>query len=177
MKAPIHSLVDDLVGELASDPQGRGVARRVAEYARAHDDWRSFARFDPQTYTRNLVARNEHFEMLVLCWSPGQESPIHDHAGQHCFMGVLEGSIEELQFAFPHSAAGAPLRAGAARRFARGGVAYIHDRIALHRVRPAGGGSAVSLHVYARPIDVCKVFDEVTGAQLQRQLTYHTAVG
>lgn len=174
MSEPILALVRELVREFEQDPQGRNVARRVRAYALGSEDWRAHVRFDPQTYTRNLVTRNEHFEMLVLCWSPGQRSPIHDHAGQHCFMGVLEGEIEEIQYAFPAPGGGAPLRRGSVRSFTRGDVAYIHDRIALHRVQPAGGRPAVSLHVYARPIDVCRVFDEATGTELERQLTYHS---
>jgi len=25
---------------------------------------------------------------LILVWTPGKESPIHDHAGSHCIMKV-----------------------------------------------------------------------------------------
>ena len=57
----------------------------------------------------------------------------------------------------------------------RGEVAYIHAPIALHRVRPFGSEPAVALHLYARPIDVCQVFEELTGAVLSRQLIYHSA--
>ena len=34
-------------------------------------------------YWRHLVCRNEFVEMLVLCWRPGQRTPIHDHNGSH----------------------------------------------------------------------------------------------
>ncbi len=67
------------------------------------------------------------------------------------------------------------LRASGRRVFEPGEVAYIHDRIALHLVRPYGGQPAVSLHLYARPIDVCQVYDEETGAVLAKQLIYHSA--
>ncbi|MBK7645538.1 MAG: cysteine dioxygenase family protein [Planctomycetes bacterium] len=177
MSAPITKLAEQLLACFQADEQGRGAVRALESYARAHEDWRTFARFDPALYTRNLVARNEHFEMLVLCWSAGQESPIHDHAGQHCFMAVLEGRIEELQYEVPAGSDGGALRCTGARVYERGQVAYIHDRIALHRVRPHGGHPAVSLHLYARPIDVCRVFDEASGAVLSRQLIYHSATG
>jgi hypothetical protein len=90
-------------------------------------------------------------------------------------MAVLQGQIEEQQYAVPTESGTGPLRPSARRVFERGEVAYIHDRIALHRVRPHGGQPAVSLHLYARPIDVCQVFDEITGAVLSRQLIYHSA--
>lgn len=174
MKDPIVNLSDELVRCFERDPHGRDAARALGGYAGAHADWQRFLRFDPEIYTRNLVARNEHFEMLVLCWSAGQESPIHDHAGQNCFMAVLQGRIEELQYAVPTPGAQGRLRRTGQRVFEPGQVAYIHDRIALHKVRPAGGEAAVSLHLYARPIDTCQVYDEETGAVLSRQLIYHS---
>ncbi len=44
-------------------------------------EWRKYAHFDPsRNYTRNLVATDdETFTLLLLCWNPGRESPIHDH--------------------------------------------------------------------------------------------------
>ena len=174
MKAPIETLVDELVAGFQRDPQGRDAARLLTRYAGTHTDWQRFRRFDPELYTRILVARNEQFEMLVLCWSAGQESPIHDHAGQHCFMAVLQGRIEELQYARPQAGTRGRLRPTSQRILEPGGVAYIHDRIALHKVRPSGGEAAVSLHLYSKPIDVCQVYDEETGAELSRQLIYHS---
>ena len=138
MKPPIQDLAAELSACFRVDPAGRDAVRLLGAYVRAHADWKSHVRFDPEIYTRNLVARNEQFEMLVLCWSAGQESPIHDHAGQHCFMAVLQGRIEEQQYAMPAEPAAGPLKPSARRIFERGEVAYIHDRIALHRVRPHG---------------------------------------
>ena len=174
MKEPIETLVDELVTCFRADPQGKSAARSLARYSSTHSDWKRYQRFDPELYTRNLVARNEQFEMLVLCWSAGQESPIHDHAGQHCFMAVLQGRIEELQYARPAPGAVGRLQETAQRVLEPGGVAYIHDRIGLHKVRPCAGLPAVSLHLYAKPIDVCQVYDEETGAELSRQLIYHS---
>jgi len=44
-------------------------------------EWRKYALFDPmKNYTRNLIATdNETFTLLLLCWNPSKESPIHDH--------------------------------------------------------------------------------------------------
>ena len=170
----LESLAEDLLAEFERDARGRGAAKRLSDYAAAHSDWQTRARFDPAVYTRNLIRRNEQFELLVLCWSPGQVSPIHDHAGEHCWMAVLAGEIEEQHFHV--ECPGAALRAGRAKVFTAGQVAYIEDEIALHRVRPLGS-AAVSLNLYARPIDVCSVFEEATGAVLSKQLIYHSVGG
>jgi len=177
MTAPIHSLQLDLVREFERDPRGSQVARILSGYTASQDDWRRFAIFHPEMYTRNLVTRNEHFEMLVLCWSENQASPIHNHAGQNCWMAVLEGTIEETQYSPPAGNAPGPLTVRNTKLYVPGRVAFINDDIALHRVRPAAGGRGISLHLYSKPIDVCNVFDEATGRIVESTLVYHSVEG
>src|SRR5206468_2245417 len=43
------------------------------------DDLRPFRFFKTGTYARHRVFRNEFAELLILCWRPGQRTPIHDH--------------------------------------------------------------------------------------------------
>lgn len=175
---PIVDLADALLDEFRRDPRGRRAAALLSAYAESNDDWRRFAHFAPDVYTRNLVRRCDEFEMLILCWSAGQKSPIHDHASQRCWMAILDGTIEEVQFEFPAPArAAGPLRETTRRTYARGKVAYVDDDIGLHRVAPAAGGSGVSLHLYSRPIDVCRIYDECTGAVLERTMLYHSVDG
>jgi predicted metal-dependent enzyme (double-stranded beta helix superfamily) len=59
-----------------------------------------YAFFDPlKPYTRNLVATdNKTFTLLLLCWTPGKESPIHDHPCDGCWVQVLEGSAIESRY-------------------------------------------------------------------------------
>jgi cysteine dioxygenase len=175
--APIVQLTHDLAREFARDPSGVRAAGMLSGYAAVHDDWRRFALFDPEVYTRNLVARNEHFEMLVLCWSHGQQSPVHNHAGQNCWMAVLDGEMEETLFDLASDGRATKLVPGKVRTFHAGRVAFINDDIALHRVRPAPGSSGISLHLYSKPIDVCNVYDERSGQVLQKCLRYHSIEG
>mmetsp|Transcript_23131 Transcript_23131/g.49957 ORF Transcript_23131/g.49957 Transcript_23131/m.49957 type:complete len:237 (+) Transcript_23131:1574-2284(+) len=44
-------------------------------------EWKKYAMFESKkNYTRNLIATDdETFTLLLLCWNPGKESPIHDH--------------------------------------------------------------------------------------------------
>jgi cysteine dioxygenase len=172
----IRALVGDLERELARDARGRGVAGLLGRYAGEHADWRDYALFDAAHYTRNLVERNARYELMVVCWGLGQESPIHNHAGQSCWMAVHEGELEEQHYR--PRANGAPgLELGQRRVFRPGEIAYIDDEIALHRVRPLPGGTGVSLHLYACPIDACNVYDPVSGAVVRRALAYHSVRG
>jgi cysteine dioxygenase len=38
---------------------------------------------------------------LLLVWTPGKGSPIHDHANAHCVMKILKGQLTETIYAWP----------------------------------------------------------------------------
>lgn len=172
----LDQLVREVHDDLLADPRGPRVVERVSRYARAHVDWREFAFFDPTAYTRNLVYKDELFEMILLCWDVGQVTPIHNHQGQRCWMGVLDGQVEETLYAFPGPRSSPPT-AKNSKQHVRGEVAFITDEIALHRIAQVGPARAVSLHLYSRPIPQCSVYDPTTGAITERQLAYHSVRG
>lgn len=173
----IHALERELTTEFERDPRGPRVAQILQSYAEACADWREMALFERGQYTRNLVARTPWFELLLLCWDVGQSSPIHNHAGQNCWMGVLQGEMEELQFLPPGNGRSGALLPGPTKSLPIGKVAFINDEIALHLVRPRGNVTGCSLHCYAKPIETCNVYDEETGTVVSRRLSYHSIRG
>jgi cysteine dioxygenase len=174
MSAPIERLIEELSREFRRDARAPAAAEMLARYARGNEDWRPFSFFDAQRYTRHQIERNADFELLVLCWGVGQASPIHNHEGQACWMAVLEGEIDELQYR--HAAGSAPVL-GRQTRLARGEIAFIRDEIALHVVRSRPGTSGVSLHLYSKPYDACNVYCERTGAIARKSLAYDSIRG
>lgn len=50
-----------------------------------------YAFWDPdKLYTRNLVATDsKNYTILLLCWNPGKESPIHDHPCEGCWVKTV----------------------------------------------------------------------------------------
>lgn len=120
--------------------------------------------FRPGQYTRNLIHRSEDFEVLCLCWDAGTRSAVHDHAGEECFFLVHHGSFRVDNFALLEGGRGP----GYALLEHEGTLLNVSARMVDHRssssdihrvsVMP-GTGRAVSLHVYARPIDRCLVYD------------------
>lgn len=175
-RQPIQQLVEDLRAAFARDPSGPDVKKLVADYVGAHDDWRAYAHPDPDRYTRNLVALDERFELLVLCWNAGQETPVHAHEGQNCWMAVLEGEIDEVHYAWPGETP-APLEKSVTMRYRLGDVGHIHDDIGLHLIRPAGDGPCVSLHLYSLPFRACNIYCPETGRASRKQLFYDTVEG
>lgn len=82
-KLPIDLLIDQIKEEFAKSetPTPEAIKALLSAYITAgHQDWREFALFNSIKYSRNLLEFNENFELIVLCWLPGQESPIHNHS-------------------------------------------------------------------------------------------------
>lgn len=169
----IEALVSALDQELESDPRGARVAALLERFSVGGTGWQAFARFQPDCYGRNLVRASKAYELIVICWRGGQQSAIHDHDGQRCWMTVLEGQIRETLF--DHHP-GLPPALRSARVVGPGEVAFITDSIALHEIRPEGG-DAISLHLYARPIRSCHTFCPETGRADTKRLSYHTVEG
>ena len=46
---------------------------------------------------------NGKFNLMLLCWGEGHSSAVHDHADAHCFMKMMDGSLNEIRFAWPKS--------------------------------------------------------------------------
>lgn len=153
------------------------MAELLGEYAREHSDWKPFALFSPRFYTRNLIALEPGFEFMILCWAPGQESPIHNHEGQDCWMAVLDGEIEEVRYPMPNGAG--PLHPKGRLSFQPGQVAFIRDEMGLHLVRPAAGCSrgGVTLHLYASAYDECNCYCPDTGRVTRKKLGHYSVRG
>ncbi|KAJ3306737.1 hypothetical protein HDV03_004368 [Kappamyces sp. JEL0829] len=137
----------------------------MAAYQSNAQDWQRYALFDPARYTRNLVCDgNGKYNLLVLCWAPGQASPIHDHSNSHCIFKTLEGELTESLYDWPtHSDASMSLRRETT--YHQNQVNYMHNSIGLHQVGNNTSVPAVSLHLYSPPITECTTFCKTTGLQ------------
>ncbi len=112
-------------------------------------------------YRRNRVFRDDRFELLVLLWERGARTPIHGHDGQRCWLLPLAGALAATNYAVvdggrrPGHAEVAPRERV---RLLPGAIDHRDDEDDVHEVA-VDGDFAVSLHVYARPIDRCLVYD------------------
>ena len=53
-----------------------------------------YSHFNEKTFARNMIYKNPDFQILLICWSPGQLAPIHGHEGEKCWFKVLSGTLE-----------------------------------------------------------------------------------
>jgi cysteine dioxygenase len=54
--------------------------------------------FSSEPYTRIVLSRDESVEVVLICFSAGQTSSVHDHRGSNCVIRVLSGKILETLF-------------------------------------------------------------------------------
>ena len=111
-------------------------------------DWKDHERFTEISYTRNLVFRNESFEIMVICWNYGQRSCIHDHPENGCFLKVLQGSLVEETYKM---ISGKPSLAKSSE-LSVGSIAYQKGKTGLHRIiNPHMDQRTVTIHIYSPP--------------------------
>lgn len=111
-----------------------------------------------KSYTRNLAHSTDDYTLLILCWSPGKESKIHNHPGESCFIKTLRGCIREVVYKLDEASDNLlPLRT---RFYNEGQVSWMSDKIGLHKIsNPCREGGSVTLHLYTPPFAECKVWN------------------
>ncbi|KAL2164716.1 hypothetical protein VTH06DRAFT_11 [Thermothelomyces fergusii] len=169
---------------LTSDDVDVGhLTRLMREYDSDPREWSRFAMGDENLgYTRNLVDEgNGKSNLLVLVWTPGKGSPIHDHGNAHCLMKILRGNLTETRYEFPEGDEEKPMRVISERIHRENEVAYMADELGVHRVTNQGSDFAVSLHLYTPPNVArsgCHVFDPETGKKRHiKSCGYYSAYG
>jgi cysteine dioxygenase len=197
---PLKSRLGDFLAGLQALEKEPITTSRVSQFVAvmqpSPDALAPYLFWNPERYTRNLIYRDGLFEVLALCWFPGQQTPIHSHNGQLGWVTVVQGELVCRNYRFARSsvrqqkAIPASHEPGASRPVevellnsavcaADGTVSLVDRRQTTHQIvnleRSRLG--SVSLHVYSKPIDSCVLFDEAKRCCGRRQLQYYSANG
>jgi predicted metal-dependent enzyme (double-stranded beta helix superfamily) len=117
----------------------------------------------PGGYARRLLHRNPElgYSAVVMTWSPGHCTPLHDHAGMWCVEGVVAGEVTVDRYDLLQQQADRyrferveSLRAGCG---ACGSLIPPQEYHVLGNAlvdRPA-----ITLHVYGGDMERCRVFE------------------
>jgi cysteine dioxygenase len=102
------------------------------------------------------VLRGEYAELLVLCWKPGQRTPIHDHDGSYGAVRVCEGVMWETIFELDEERG---LFYRSARQWT-GGTVTGADVPDIHQLGnpDVSGQDLITLHLYAPPLGVLNTY-------------------
>lgn len=125
----------------------------MESYESDERDWEHLALHDPsRNYLRNgIININNNANLLILVWSPGKLSAIHDHANAHCCMKILKGELVESLYDIPDPSQPTEMVARQHTSMERDTVGYILDKIGLHKVSNPLTDYSVSLHLYTPP--------------------------
>lgn len=117
------------------------------------DRYCSPTHFSEFRYTRNLVYLCDQFSLMVLCWGPGQATPIHSHGPRvKSWFKVMRGELELEKFKTDHASRETvstevlPLRRSS-------GLFEEDSSLRLHKVsNPSADQPAISVHLYSPPL-------------------------
>lgn len=160
--------IDDFAQGLSSIPEDAFTDRKVLEYVRGNRvDVKSLAPylyFSREHYARNLVHRTPLFELIAICWEPGQRSAIHNHRGQRCWMAMAYGKVQVHNFRLVRQDPGTgycELEPSTHYIIDAERPAEVDREEPIHQVsNPVSFGSrAVTLHVYSWPYNTCEIYD------------------
>jgi len=119
--------------------------------------------FDAVKYRRNLIRRTAAYEALLLCWGPGQRSPIHDHRGSGCAFRVVEGVVTETLYERTCDGLAAP----AAMRWLPPGTICASRDFDIHEVANSQPDhDLVTLHVYSPPLSQVNLYSSADSSQV-----------
>lgn len=165
--------VDELVEALKSSTPNDyvAIANRLDIPA---TEFMQYAFWKQKGYTRNCIERTADFELLLLCWNPGDTTPIHCHGEQRCWVYQVSGQLEEVVYSEKTPKGFIP---NIQKEVKAGDVSYMDDSLGYHTLCNNSDSKSISLHLYAKPIDSCTYFDKNANNFVGKQMFYHSFKG
>ena len=146
----------DKLRSLTSVPSLAEVCELIERTQIGDDEVQPYLGFKAGNYSRHRVMKNEHAEMLVLCWKAGQRTPIHDHNGSHGAVFVHEGILWETIFDYDIETG---LNYKSHRELRAGGLTGSEDPDIHQLGNPdVSGQDLITIHIYAPPLGVLKTY-------------------
>ncbi len=165
--------VDELVKALKkSNPKDYNVIAKSLKIQAA--DLMEFAYWKEEGYARNCIERTSDFELLLLCWNPGDATPIHCHGEQRCWVYQVSGRLQEVIYKENTQNELNPI---ANQELKSGDIGYMEDAMGYHTLCNNSDSKSMSLHLYAKPIDSCTYYDKKVDKFVGSEMHYHSYKG
>jgi cysteine dioxygenase len=200
MAHPLRTSVEDFIAGLKTFERDHITKERVREYMESAklsvEALRPYTFWRDSYYTRNLIYKDDKFEVMSICWKPGQKTVVHTHNGALGWMTVPQGEVSVHNYHYAGCNApenmnvvGMDCLAGATHIdlerlhtdvCAQGSPIYCVDKFqTIHQIENLDEAKAgvVSLHVYSPPIESCVQFDLDKQRCSRKTLTYYSRYG
>jgi cysteine dioxygenase len=143
---PLRRYLDSLSGRMDLD-----VLKQVLiENNITLDDVRAACFFSDDHYRRNKISGSKWYDMLVMCWKPGQASLIHDHCDSSCGFKILSGVSTEIVYELTGEEN--IVRPVSRRNYQMGELCLAHEGD-IHKIsNESSKNDVVTLHIYSPPL-------------------------
>lgn len=127
---------------------------------------------ESQGYARRQLYHSDDlgYSIMVMTWSPGQGTPLHDHCGMWCVEGVWHGELEVVQYELTDRNDNRfrfePRTTIQAGRGSAGSLIPPHEYHTIANANP--NKPAVSVHVYSGEMRSCNTFEPVGDGWYER---------
>jgi cysteine dioxygenase len=155
----IHT-IDALIKALKKGPGGGGYLSILERAQVPSEHFLRLCTWNTKHYTRNCIARTADFELLLICYEPGQSTSIHDYNTEEAWVHPILGSVVEERFEPPDHGG---LRKISSAKLVTDSFSYLHNGRSIHRYINNTEERAATLNLYARPLIKWKVYDERSG--------------
>ena len=169
--------MDDLINQLKTFavedfPIGK-VSEYLNNYSISNKNLDDYVHFKDEKYCRNLIYKEDDFEILLVCWKAGQVAPIHGHEGEKCWARVQDGNLQICNY---EEISSKPLKLNMVQELSCA-PGFLDGPADIHSVENITEEFATSLHVYAKPYDACDIYDIEKGTIDRIKLSYHSIYG
>jgi len=178
--------IQDMLKGLCEMPDETFTCSPVYEYLAENrvdpDSIQKYLHWSENFYTRNLIYKDDRFELMAICWQSGQVSKIHDHADQRCWMTVPIGRLLGQNFAVVEKdeARGfCKLEESDSFEMSEKHCAKVELEEPVHQILNLEeyGSRAVSLHIYSKPYGACNSYCIETDTFKEVPLCYTSVDG
>ena len=107
-------------------------------------------------YQRNVIKKTDFYELVAICWTPGQLTPIHDHVGSDCAFKIIDGVSTETTYNLNNEGLAFPI---SVREYQPGEICA-SDEPDIHRVSNNSNKELINLHVYTPPLHAYNLHEQ-----------------
>ena len=106
-------------------------------------DFIKFIKINKNKYSRNILYRNDLYEVIVITWLSGQYTKLHGHPENGCLMKVLYGELNEIIFDNKNNIK--------ERTIKKNNITFINDNLGKHIISNLSNSPSITLHIYSPP--------------------------
>ncbi len=181
-KVTIQNLIQGLCeipgDEFHCDP----VYRYLSDNPVNTDSIESYFHWSGKFYTRNLIYKDERFELMAICWDKGQVSRIHNHADQMCWMTVPIGKLRGQNYRvvdIVEAQGYCKLEKTDTFDLAECLAAKVELEEPIHQILNLAefDERAVSIHIYSKPFETCLAYCNESDQFSEVSLSYASIEG